>query len=65
MDMDELFQYARQKNVRIILCSGYNEYISEERAKKIGIKEFISKPINIKKLSETVRKVLDEKADSV
>ena len=27
-------------DIPIILCSGYSEHISEEKAKKIGIREF-------------------------
>ncbi|MBN2040351.1 MAG: Cache 3/Cache 2 fusion domain-containing protein [Spirochaetes bacterium] len=54
-----------RSNVRIILCSGYNEHISEEKAKEIGIKEFILKPITLSKLSGTVKKVLNNNQDTV
>jgi hypothetical protein len=33
--------------------------MSEERSKHIGIREFIMKPIVMKDLAETIRKVLD------
>jgi PAS domain S-box-containing protein len=46
-------------DVPIILCTGFSERISEERAKKLGIKEYILKPIVMNKLAETVRSVLD------
>jgi PAS domain S-box-containing protein len=48
-----------RKNIPIILCTGYSEHISEERAKKTGIREFFMKPFEIRVLAETIRKVLD------
>jgi len=45
--------------IPIILCSGYSEHISQEKAKKIGIREFVMKPFEMKALAETIRKVLD------
>jgi PAS domain S-box-containing protein len=47
-------------DIPIILCTGYSEHISEESAKKIGVKEFILKPLDIKTLSRTIRKVLND-----
>jgi CheY-like chemotaxis protein len=43
----------------IILCTGFSETITEETAKRIGIKAFILKPIVMSDLAETMRKVLD------
>jgi len=45
--------------VPIILCTGFSETITEETAKRIGIKAFILKPIVMSDLAETMRKVLD------
>ena len=44
----------------IILCTGFSELITEDKAKAIGIKEFIMKPIIKRTFAETVRKVLDK-----
>ena len=44
-----------------ILCTGFSERIDEEKAKSIGIRKYIEKPINSSKLAKIVRKVLDEK----
>jgi len=44
----------------IILTSGYNEFISEEKANVLGIKAFIMKPFQIDQLSETIQKLLHE-----
>ncbi|OGR06070.1 MAG: hypothetical protein A2511_16510 [Deltaproteobacteria bacterium RIFOXYD12_FULL_50_9] len=43
----------------IILCTGYSETLNEESAKRIGILEYILKPILKQDLALTVRKVLD------
>ena len=45
----------------VILCTGYSETVSFEKAKDAGIKEFIVKPIGRKELAEIIRNVLDEK----
>ena len=54
---------ARLMNIRadvpVILCTGYSERISRERAHELGIKEFILKPIVMRELAKKVRKVLD------
>jgi len=51
-----------RKDIPVILCSGYSEHMSEERSKLIGIREFIMKPIVMKDLAKTIRKVLDSRA---
>lgn len=45
----------------IILCTGYSEIISPEKARKLGIKEFLSKPIVKADMAAAIRKVLDGK----
>jgi PAS domain S-box-containing protein len=47
-------------DIPIILYTGYNESITEEQARKIGIKEFSMKPFVMRDLAETTRKVLNE-----
>jgi CheY-like chemotaxis protein len=54
----ELILRARS-DIPIILATGYSETVSPERAKKMGIREFIMKPIAKKELAEAVRRVLD------
>ncbi|MCP4578023.1 MAG: PAS domain S-box protein [Deltaproteobacteria bacterium] len=48
-------------DIPIILCTGYSERTSEKQAKKLGIREFAMKPLEIRDLANTVRKVLDNK----
>ena len=47
-------------DIRIILYTGYSQKITEDTAKKIGIRAFAYKPIVKADLARTVRKVLDE-----
>jgi PAS domain S-box-containing protein len=42
-----------------ILCTGFSEKIDEEKAKEIGVRQYIEKPFDRGKLSRLVRKVLD------
>ena len=48
-----------RSDIPIILCTGYSERISEEKAKSMGIREFVMKPLVMKDLAKTVRKALD------
>lgn len=43
----------------IILCTGYNQLITNEKAKALGIKEYLLKPVLRTDLSKAIRKVLD------
>jgi DNA-binding NtrC family response regulator len=46
-------------HIPIILCTGYNETITEDEAKRNGIREFILKPVPFQKMAHLVRQVLD------
>jgi len=48
-------------DIPVILCTGFSASITEEEAKKIGIREFVSKPILKRDIAEAIRKVLDER----
>lgn len=63
MTGDKLAQRMMEirQDIPIILCTGYSEYITEERAKRMGLREFVMKPLVVKELSKTIRKVLDER----
>jgi len=45
----------------IIISTGFHENIDEEKARQIGIRQYIEKPLNRRILARVVRKVLDEK----
>ncbi|UCF85411.1 MAG: hybrid sensor histidine kinase/response regulator, partial [Desulfobacteraceae bacterium] len=51
---------AIRPDIPIILCSVFPEDVCPEELKKIGIKEFIAKPISMKKINKIIRKVLDK-----
>jgi CheY-like chemotaxis protein len=46
-------------DIPVILGSGYTESISLEKAKQMGVKDYLMKPIAMKKLADCIRKVLD------
>jgi PAS domain S-box-containing protein len=48
-----------RKEMPIILCTGYSEMVSADKAKEAGISEFVMKPVVRKELAETIRRVLD------
>ena len=47
-------------DIPIILCSGYSPNVDEQKAKDIGIREYIMKPFTKKKLARLIRKALGE-----
>jgi PAS domain S-box-containing protein len=47
-------------DIPIILCTGYNELITEKKAKTLGIKEFLPKPWVIQDLTKAIRRALDQ-----
>lgn len=48
----------------IILCTGYSSLVSEKAALKMGIKEFLLKPVDWERLAQVVRVALDNQAVS-
>ncbi len=44
----------------IILSTGFSELINEQKARAVGIRQFIMKPVHKRDLAKAVRKVLDE-----
>ncbi len=47
-------------DIPIILCTEYSAIITADKAKALGIKKFIKKPIIMKKMAKIIRDVLDE-----
>jgi FixJ family two-component response regulator len=48
-------------DVPIILCTGFSEVITEGEAKRMGIREFLMKPLTLRDIAVAARKVLDRK----
>ena len=51
---------AIRPEIPVILCTGYSEQITEQRAKDIGIQAFVMKPLIMRDLAGTIREVLDK-----
>jgi len=66
MTGDELSVKALKirNDLPIILCTGYNENISENKALELGIKKYIQKPIDCQHLIHLIREVLDEEKNN-
>jgi CheY-like chemotaxis protein len=47
-----------QPDIPIILCTGYSERISKEKAEEIGIEAYLMKPIEVDEMAKTIRTVL-------
>ncbi|MDA3958589.1 transporter substrate-binding domain-containing protein [Oceanispirochaeta sp.] len=47
-------------DIPVILCTGFSTKMNQEKAKMIGIRGFLMKPFNMKELSITIRKILDQ-----
>ena len=50
-------------DISVILCTGFSEKISEEKAKETGIRAFLMKPVLRDDLAKTVREVLDRQIE--
>jgi len=48
-------------DIPVILCTGFSEVINEERAKQLGIRRFLMKPLVKQQLACAIRQVLDNK----
>jgi FixJ family two-component response regulator len=44
-----------------ILCTGHSETVSDDRARKAGIREFIMKPLSKAELADAIRRAFGGK----
>ncbi|HEX2965115.1 MAG TPA: ATP-binding protein, partial [Syntrophorhabdaceae bacterium] len=49
-----------KRDIPIIMCTGYQEPMTPEKAKEIGIADILSKPLRKQELAAAVRRVLDQ-----
>jgi DNA-binding NarL/FixJ family response regulator len=54
---------AIRAGIPIILCTGFSNEADVKRAKAMGVKGFLMKPVAAGDLAEMVRRVLDEVAE--
>ncbi len=45
-------------DIPVILCTGFSELIDQEKAKQIGIKKFLTKPVGKEELAKAIRESL-------
>jgi len=62
-ELSEKFMKIRS-DISIILCTGFSEIFTEQKAKKMGIQDYVLKPIKMSELAKTVRTILDRKKAS-
>jgi CheY-like chemotaxis protein/two-component sensor histidine kinase len=48
----------------VILCTGYGEVISAQEAKELGIGDIIKKPIDLDKIAQSIRRLIDNNSTS-
>jgi nitrogen-specific signal transduction histidine kinase/ActR/RegA family two-component response regulator len=63
MSGSRIVEEARQirPDIPVIICSGYSKHMDEARADALGC-QYIQKPVDMKILSDTVRKALDNRS---
>jgi CheY-like chemotaxis protein len=44
----------------VIICTGYNELLTEERARELGIRVLLMKPFLKNEVAEAIRRVFDQ-----
>lgn len=49
-----------REDTPIILCTGYSETVSPERAREVGIREFVMKPITRDEMAQAIRRALEQ-----
>jgi CheY-like chemotaxis protein len=50
---------AKRSDIPIILCTGYNDVISQQEAKSFGIRELLLKPAGSREVKNIVRRALE------
>jgi CheY-like chemotaxis protein len=50
----------QRPEIPVILCTGFSEMINEEKAKSLGIKAYLMKPVLKSKLAASVRQAFGE-----
>jgi CheY-like chemotaxis protein len=50
----------KRSDIPIILCIGYNDVISQQEAKSLGIKELLLKPAGSMEIKDVIRRALED-----
>jgi PAS domain S-box-containing protein len=51
-------------DIPVILCTGFSYLVNDEKSKALGIQALVMKPVVMKEIAETIRKVLDNSEKS-
>jgi DNA-binding NtrC family response regulator len=51
-------EHVIRPEIPVILCTGYSERMTAEKARAMGIAGFLYKPLLLEQLSQTIREVL-------
>jgi CheY-like chemotaxis protein len=46
-------------DIPVVLCTGFSHLVDQKKSKRMGIHDFLMKPLVMRDLAETIRKVLD------
>jgi DNA-binding NtrC family response regulator len=49
----------------IVLCTGYSEVVTAEKAKTAGIREYVMKPLSISELTGAIRRALGTESAAI
>ncbi|MCP4718005.1 MAG: PAS domain S-box protein [Desulfobacteraceae bacterium] len=49
-----------RSDIPIIICTGHSFLIDEEKAKQLGIADYLMKPVSMSKIAMTIRKIFDK-----
>jgi DNA-binding NtrC family response regulator len=49
-----------RSDIPVIICTGHNSFIDEEKAKQLGIAGYLMKPTSMSKMAKVIRKVLNK-----
>lgn len=52
---------AVRPSIPVVLCTGYSELITDAKVNSLGIRELIMKPVLIREMAFTIRRILDGK----
>jgi len=54
--------FAIQPDIPVILLTGYHEGMNRDKARSLGIKDLLMKPVKLKEFSVSIREILDNQA---
>jgi DNA-binding NtrC family response regulator len=56
--------HSLRPDIPVIICTGYSDVLSQQKAESMGIGDVIMKPINLSRVAKSIRKLIDKKQES-